>query len=225
VDPGRIRPRSAMARHSMGVDDSADDMRSVASTKVPPAVLRPSSAEYLDGYVMEDRAEDAFDAGFENEMLREEEGEEERPATIRRYFTQGIGPEGKPGVQSHFCVRIPAELPQSHSTNYLRVYYSDFLAVGPADIPVGRDERTVEVDKMATWLLSVEPRSRIDAYPMLLLTKDILRRFVSKDLVVVSGANKRLKEGLTLAENMNRRDRREISRLSVPPPPRDLVRF
>jgi len=77
VDPGRIRPRSAMARHSMGVDGGADDMRSVASTKVPPAVLRPSSPEDLDGYVMEDRVEDASDADFENEMLREEEGEEE----------------------------------------------------------------------------------------------------------------------------------------------------
>ena len=113
MDPGRIRPRSAMVRHSMGVDGGADVMRSVASTKVPPAVLRPSSPEDLDGYVMEDRVEDASDADFENEMLREEEGEEERPATIRRYFTKGIGPEGKPGVQSHFCVRIPAELPRA----------------------------------------------------------------------------------------------------------------
>ena len=45
-------------------------------------------------------------------MQEEDDEDEDESATIRRYFTKGIGPDGKPGVQHHFCVRIPHEMPQ-----------------------------------------------------------------------------------------------------------------
>jgi len=45
-------------------------------------------------------------------------------------------------------------LSQNHSTNFLRVYYSDFLAAGPTDPPVGRDERTVNLLLLSSLLLS-----------------------------------------------------------------------
>ena len=182
VDPGRIRPRSAFARHSHAKDRprsaSSDDVHSVASTKYRPSspTTRPTSPSGSEGFILEDSSDDQ---GYENGGfgVQEEDEEDEDPsATIRRYFTKGIGPDGKPGVQHHFCVRIPHEMPQDHSTNFLRVYYSDFLAAGPTDPPVGRDERTVEVEKMVEWLQEAEPRSRIDAYPLLILCKDMLRR-------------------------------------------------
>jgi hypothetical protein len=156
VDPGRIRPRSAFARHSHADDAASDDVHSVASTKYRPSSRpaspnRPTSPSGSEGYVIEDSSDDqGYDLGFG--MQEADDEDEEAPATIRRYFTKGVGPDGKPGVQHHFCVRIPHELPQDHSTNYLRVYYSDFLAAGPTEPPFGRDERTVEVEKMVEWL-------------------------------------------------------------------------
>lgn len=115
VDPGRIRPRSAFARHSEMEDGVSDDVYSVASTKYRPSSpglrSRPISPSGSEGFVMEDSSDDqGYDGGF---GVPEGEDEDAEPsATIRRYFTKGIGPDGKPGVQSHFCVRIPHELPQ-----------------------------------------------------------------------------------------------------------------
>lgn len=75
-------------------------------------------------------------------------------------------------------------------------YYCDLLAAPPAEPLVGDDERTVDVEEMCEWLSTVSPRTRVDAYPLWIMTREMLRRFLSRDLRIVS------KEAAQLAERV-----------------------
>jgi len=64
----------------------------------------------------------------------------------------------------------------------LRYYYTEFLDVKPAPSPVAEGSDTVEVLAMMRWLTQVNPRSRLDAYPLLVVAKDLLSRFLENTL-------------------------------------------
>jgi hypothetical protein len=61
----------------------------------------------------------------------------------------------------------------STAREYLRVYYSDFLGAAPAKGPTLADVegKTVECDEWVRWMQEANPRTRVDAYPLLLVCK------------------------------------------------------
>ena len=86
-------------------------------------------------------------------------------------------------TMSHFDVKIQTS---ETKLDHLRMYYCDFFDPScRAESPITADQRTIEVDKMCEWLLRVSPRTRFDAYPLWIITKDILRRFVSRDVALL----------------------------------------
>ena len=49
---------------------------------------------------------------------------------------------------------------------------------------------------LCQWLLDHTPRTRVDALPYLILTKDVLRRFLSRDIIIISERERRLQQAL-----------------------------
>ena len=72
-------------------------------------------------------------------------------------------------------------------TDYLRLYHCDFFGQGSAEgPPFLSDQRTMEVEALSEWLLTVRPRTRFDAFPLWSLTRDLLRRFVSREACLIA---------------------------------------
>jgi len=89
--------------------------------------------------------------------------------------------------------------------DYLRVYYSDYLSTGPLleiDKPkfIDASEAAIEGDDLLSWILSVQPRSRTETYPLYVLTKDMLKRIAQGRLAVISSRQERLEAELRQAQ-------------------------
>ena len=217
-------------------DDDMDDSFSVASTRQAgrkPSGSRPGSpATYKSGWQSRpvsamSRPISATSRASDVDTLPEDviespdawNDEEVEPIAMRRYFTKDLdAPDGK-GKLAHFCVRMPASemagadgLAGENKRSHLRIYYSDLLNAKPAEPPVGPNERTIEVEKMAAWLIEVAPRSRVDAFPLLVLTRDILRRFVSKDLTLVNTHSKRVESSLELTNKALKKTQQDLAK-------------
>lgn len=96
---------------------------------------------------------------------------------------------------SHFCVRMDSDLmDQTAGMDNLRIYYSDTFSTAPAPPLIKQNERTVDVEALCEWIQNVKPRTRLDAYPLWILTKDMLRRFVSQDVHILSQQQRLLSE-------------------------------
>ena len=82
--------------------------------------------------------------------------------------------------------------------DYLRIYYSDFLRQKPAKGPAFADDEqtTIESDTLTAWVLAQAPRSRIDTYPLYLLTKDLLQKLSSGQCKIINSERDRLREEL-----------------------------
>jgi len=99
----------------------------------------------------------------------------------RTYFMEGVrmgakGPDGREVVLQNFTVKInPDEVSESPLCDYLRIYYSDTLGKAPAPDFLTKDQRTIDVEVLCRWLLDNTPRTRVDALPYLILTKDVVR--------------------------------------------------
>ena len=61
------------------------------------------------------------------------------------------------------------------------------------------------------WLMDSQPRTRLDALPHLRLTQEILRRFVSNDLALVSAREARLQKDLADTNNDLAETRRRLA--------------
>ena len=90
---------------------------------------------------------------------------------------------------------LSMEVEIEHSTSvvppprqYLRIYYGDFLGVAPMHKPNFADpeEKMLDCDEWFNWIRLAHPRTRVDAYPMLLVCKELLDRFVRRDLTLIS---------------------------------------
>jgi myosin heavy subunit len=68
------------------------------------------------------------------------------------------------------------------------------------------------VEKMATWLTDAAPRSRIDAYPLWVLTRDILKRFLGKELSIVSREAKRMATSLDMTNKALRKVQHDLGK-------------
>ena len=94
------------------------------------------------------------------------------------------------------------KLGSSTAREYLRVYYSDFLGVAPAKGPDFTDSSAskVEEEEWVRWMEHAQPRTRVDAYPLLLVCKDLLRRLAGRDIRIISSRNEELAAALARAE-------------------------
>jgi len=238
VQQGRIRPHSALARASgtknpaTSSDDDADDSYSVASTRLgkPSRAGSPntykasratSPATYSSGYNSRplsamSRPVSAMSRASDVDSVIREDDEALEPTVTRRYYTKDI--DAKDGTKmSHFSVKIPASEIASMGvegrTEHLRIYYSDLMGAEPAQDPRAKpNDRTIEVEKMATWLTDAAPRSRIDAYPLWVLTRDILKRFLGKELSIVSREAKRMATSLDMTNKALRKVQHDLGK-------------
>ena len=79
---------------------------------------------------------------------------------------------------------------------HLRLYYSDMLAAHPVAPPVAADCDTWEVEEMKKFVLAARPRTRLDAYPLLIATQDVLRRVAEKKVRIISQREQALQSNL-----------------------------
>ncbi len=119
------------------------------------------------------------------------------PGRTRRYYFPGISPS--PNLQGevvqhtnrvesrHFDVKLPAksttEGTDGSFEDHLEFRYVDFLeAARPTldDIGVLTKDREADVGEIAHFLDVASPRTRLDAYPMWILAKQIIRLLLQK---------------------------------------------
>lgn len=74
----------------------------------------------------------------------------------------------------------------SESRTHTKIYYTDLLGAPPVHPPIAADATTWEVDSLKEFLLTSRPRTRMDAYPLLVLTQNILKRFANNEIKVVT---------------------------------------
>ncbi len=74
------------------------------------------------------------------------------------------------------------------SRDHLRLYYSDYLRVPSAQGVrfLDSEETLLDGDDLLDWTVQAEPRTRTDAYPLLVMSRDLLRRLAQKGLRVSS---------------------------------------
>lgn len=121
----------------------------------------------------------------------------------------------------HFDVFIGKENAIEHRTDYLRVYYTDFLSHNPkpffqipennvvdAEVSIfiffqwggrGGNSRAkiclfyvVSLQTLREWILTAIPRTRVDAYPLFVLLKDLLTKLMNKELEIMDSVTTQL---------------------------------
>ena len=114
------------------------------------------------------------------------------PGTTRRYYFPGISAtpidpqhpavQHQSRVQSHhFDVRLPKLTTEGADSSYedhLEFRYVDFLGQHPptlAEIGVLTQDDELDVGEIAHFLNAAEPRTRLEAYPMWIMGKEIIR--------------------------------------------------
>ena len=75
------------------------------------------------------------------------------------------------------------------SREFLRVYYTDLLCAPSAKGPAfaNKEETQLECDEWVRWIQDVNPRTRVDAYPLLLVCKDLLGKLARNEVQIISG--------------------------------------
>jgi hypothetical protein len=67
--------------------------------------------------------------------------------------------------------------PPQNMSRHLRIYYSDFLNSGEDgrkfhSLQVVWKQRQNDLKQLMEWVLQLRPRTKLDAYPMLLMTQE-----------------------------------------------------
>ena len=101
---------------------------------------------------------------------------------------------------------------RSCSRDFLRVYYSDYLGVTQAKGPkfLDEEETRLEYEEWIKWMQETNPRSRMDAYPMLLICKELLRRLARKEIHIISKRTDELLADLKMAESTSQSQQQEL---------------
>jgi hypothetical protein len=60
------------------------------------------------------------------------------------------------------------------------------MGLQPASDGIGARPQGPQCDEWVAWMQSARPRTRVDAYPLLLICRDLLRRLAARDLRLVS---------------------------------------
>lgn len=121
---------------------------------------------------------------------------------VRRYYFRQV--EEKPmAFLQHYDVVLPAHerseklvgghVP-SNDSELMRFYYCDFLHVPPFEGEMPFEEGAeLDIDTCVRWVQQFHPRTRMDAYPLFLLLKGILKRFLKNEYEVISRKTRELK--------------------------------
>ncbi len=88
------------------------------------------------------------------------------------------------------------------SREYLRVYYSDYFGVFNAKGPkfVNKEETKLEYDEWVRWIEDINPRTRVDAYPLLLVCKELLGKLARNEIQIISSRIDELNSALKKAD-------------------------
>eukprot|EP00960_Hanusia_phi_P045428 757235-Hanusia_phi.AAC.4 len=142
---------------------------------------------------------------------------QEEDFVLRRYrFDVKGGADMKLPALRHYDVKMrkastgsaDSELHHDMTTSrdYLRFYYTDYLAIPLMEEskPKFADERSesIEIVELCRWISSVNPRTRLESYPLFVLCKDVLNRLATKELKIIDSEKAELMD--LLAEYRNR---------------------
>jgi hypothetical protein len=94
---------------------------------------------------------------------------------------------------------------------HLRLYYSDMLAAKPVEPPVTEDCDTWEVEEMKKFVFQAKPRTRLDAYPLLVVTQDVFRRVAEKEIRIVSEREAAMEKRIEEVEFENEQLRQDLA--------------
>jgi hypothetical protein len=85
--------------------------------------------------------------------------------------------------------------------DHLKIYYSDFLRVPTAHglAYMDQKESLVDCEELLAWTAQAQPRSRVDAFPLLAICRDLLSRMSKKELKLSSRRIKELEAELAQA--------------------------
>ncbi|EKX52151.1 hypothetical protein GUITHDRAFT_102052 [Guillardia theta CCMP2712] len=132
-----------------------------------------------------------------------------------RFDAQGGGQETRLPALRHYDVKMrrssaapsESELQYHMTTNrdYLRFYYTDYLGSPPMEDskPKFADDRgeAIEIQELCRWISSVNPRTRLESYPLFVLCKDVLNRIATKELKIIDSDKAELMDLLADAKN------------------------
>lgn len=99
---------------------------------------------------------------------------------LRRFFFDDITRGVEPTLPLHYDVLMPSRRAKESALDHLRYRYVDFVCPtatawhGMLDGPDEQDP--VDTQQLMEFFSKAEPRTRIDAYPMYLLMRDLLHR-------------------------------------------------
>ena len=117
---------------------------------------------------------------------------------LRRFFFAGSDAErgDRYPVISHYDVLMEMDERIDSTLDHLRYRYVDFLTLADAHGVINRDTNTADIGELSRWLDAARPRTRLDAYPLFVLAKQILRSMLSGELKLANGANAELQAQL-----------------------------
>ena len=114
---------------------------------------------------------------------------------LRRYFFAQPAAHGTYSAALHFDVLLDADDKIDASTDHLRYRYVDFLTLPVAAsiiTMVNGTVPTVDVATVRRWLDSSKPKTKLEAYPMFVVAKQMLKYLLSDELVFTHEEQDRL---------------------------------
>jgi len=82
----------------------------------------------------------------------------------------------------------------------MRMYYSDYFETEPAKLELEEENGACDIEIISEWLLAAIPKTRVDAYPMYMLLKEVFRRFLKKESRIISKQIDELQKQLELTK-------------------------
>ena len=138
-----------------------------------------------------------------------EPGSPRKPSVrLRRFFFDQLAYGVKPTLPLYYDVLMPSHRVKDSAHDHLRYRYVDFICPTTTawhglleKLDDGKD--AIDVQQLTAFFSLAEPRTRIDAYPMYVLLRDILQRQLNgtlklrnKEAEALRGENEQLKRGL-----------------------------
>ena len=138
-----------------------------------------------------------FDAGSSSADYRPRtvHGGHGRPRITRRFFVgegalqpdrargrERVVAKTTVGCPKHYDVMLDADDGVEYSGDHVRYRYVDFLTSRPLDDGAAAAEKFESTQAVATWLDTSHPHTRLDAYPLFILAKDVIRRLLRHEI-------------------------------------------
>lgn len=102
------------------------------------------------------------------------------------------------GCPKHYDVIVDAEDGVEYTGDHVRYRYVDFLTSRPLDDSGAAAQKLDSIQSIAEWLDTSHPYTRLDAYPLFILAKDVIRRLMRHELH--SHDNEKIRIALELSQ-------------------------